>query len=193
MRFFVALHHQQGEKKMFIDDKGIVLRCVKYDDKSFIAHLFTASRGYVSFIINGSHGKRSSTSARLFQPLAFLSFQWDMKHKASLQRMKEARLLFVQQEIPLHPIKRSIAMLLAEFMAYILREETSNADLYLYIEHSFQWFSASMIHFVPYECPDVPTSVCVSVAVHPALSHFAVFVPSTVHVASLLDLYVVNL
>lgn len=143
MRFFVALHHQQGKKKMFIDDKGIVLRCVKYDDKSFIAHLFTASRGYVSFIINGSHGKRSSTSTRLFQPLAFLSFQWDMKHKASLQRMKEARLLFVQQEIPLHPIKRSIAMLLAEFMAYILREETSNADLYLYIEHSFQWFDVA--------------------------------------------------
>jgi recombinational DNA repair protein (RecF pathway) len=28
---------------MFIDDKGIVLRCVKYDDKSFIAHVFTAS------------------------------------------------------------------------------------------------------------------------------------------------------
>lgn len=125
---------------MFIDDKGIVLRCVKYDDKSFIAHLFTASRGHVSFMVNGSHGKRSGTSARLFQPLAFLSLQWDMKPNASLQRMKEARLLFVQQDIPLHPIKRSVAMLLAEFMVYTLRDEASNPDLYLYIEHSMRWF-----------------------------------------------------
>ena len=125
---------------MYIDDKGIVLRCVKYDDKSFIAHLFTASRGHVSFMVNGSHGKRSGTSARLFQPLAFLSFQWDMKPNASLQRMKEARLLFVQQDIPLHPIKRSVAKLLAEFMVYTLRDEASNPDLYLYIEHSMRWY-----------------------------------------------------
>lgn len=128
---------------MFIDDNGIVLRCVKYDDKSFVAHLFTASRGHVSFMINGSHGKRSGTSARLFQPLAFLSFQWDMKPNASLQRMKEARLLFVQQDIPLHPIKRSVAMLLSEFMVYTLRDEASNPDLYQYIEHSMRWFDMS--------------------------------------------------
>ena len=128
---------------MFIDDKGIVLRCVKYDDKSFIAHLFTASHGHVSFMVNGSHGKRSGTSARLFQPMAFLSFQWDMKSKASLQRMKEARLLFVQQSIPLDPIKRSVAMLLTEFMAYTLRDEAANPDLYLYIEHSMQWYDMS--------------------------------------------------
>ena len=124
---------------MYIDDKGIVLRCVKYDDKSFIAHLFTASHGHVAFMINGSHGKRSGTSARLFQPLAFLAFQWDAKSNASLQRMKEARLLFVQQDIPCHPIKRSVAMLLSEFMVYTLRDESSNPELYQYIEHSMQW------------------------------------------------------
>ena len=124
---------------MYIDDKGIVLRCVKYDDKSFIAHVFTASRGHVSFMVNGSHGKRSGTSARLFQPMAFLSFLWDMKPNASLQRMKEARLLFIQQDIPLHPIKRSVTMLLSEFMAYTLRDEASNPNLYLYIEHSMRW------------------------------------------------------
>ncbi len=125
---------------MFIDDKGIVLRCVKYDDKSFIAHLFTASRGHVSFMVNGSRGKRSGTIARLFQPMAFLSFQWDMKPNASLQRMKEARLLFVQQSIPFDPIKRSVALLLTEFMVYTLRDEAVNPDLYLYIEHSLQWY-----------------------------------------------------
>lgn len=125
---------------MYIDDKGIVLQCVKYNDKAFIAHLFTASHGHVSFVINGTHGKRSGTMARLFQPLTFLSFQWDAKPNSSLQRMKEARLLFVQQDIPFHPIKRSVAMLLTEFMAYTLRNEASNPDLYLYMEHSFRWF-----------------------------------------------------
>ena len=128
---------------MYIDDKGIVLRCVKYDDKSFIAHLFTASHGHVSFMVNGARGKRSGTSARLFQPLTFLALQWDMKPNASLQRIKEAHLLFVLQDIALHPIKRSVAMLLSEFMAYTLREEAANPGLYLYIEHSLQWFDMS--------------------------------------------------
>lgn len=127
---------------MYIDDKGIVLRCVRYDDKSFIAHLFTASHGHVSFIINSSRGKRSGTAARFFRPLSFLSFQWDAKPTSTLQRMKEARLLFIQQEIPLHPTKRAIAMVLAEFMGHALSNEAENRELYDYIEHSMQWFDA---------------------------------------------------
>ena len=125
---------------MYIDDKGIVLQCVKYNDKSFIAHLFTASRGHVSFMVNGTHGKRSGTMARLFQPLTFLSFQWDVKPNSALQRMKEARMLFVWQDVPYHPIKRGVAMLLTEFMAHTLRNEASSPDLYQYIEHSLRWF-----------------------------------------------------
>ena len=118
---------------MFIDDKGIVLRCVKYDDKSFIAHVFTASHGHVSFMINASRGKRSGANARLFQPLSFLAFQWDAKPNATLHRMKEVRLLFVQQEIPVDPVKRYVAMMLAEFMAHALGGEAENRDLYIYI------------------------------------------------------------
>lgn len=125
---------------MYIDDRGIVLHCLKYDDKSFIAHLFTFSRGHVSFIINASRGKRSGTSARLFQPFSFLAFQWDAKPSATLHRMKEVHLLFVQHEIPLHPIKRSIVMLLSEFLAHALANEAENGDLYEYIEHSIKWF-----------------------------------------------------
>lgn len=125
---------------MYIDDKGVVLRCVKYDDKSFVAHLFTASRGHVSFIVNASRGKRSGTNVRLFQPLSFLSFQWDAKPTATLHRMKEARLLFVQQGVPFDPVKRSVAMLLTEFLVYALRSEAANPDLYLYMEHSIRWY-----------------------------------------------------
>lgn len=128
---------------MYIDDKGIVLRCVKYDDKSFVAHLFTESRGHVSFMVNSSRSKRAGVGARLFQPLTFLSLQWDLKPYASLQRIKEARLLFVLQSIPLDPIKRSVAMLVTEFMAYALREEATNPELYQYIEHSLRWFDTA--------------------------------------------------
>lgn len=129
---------------MFIDDKGVVLRTVRYDDKSFIAHVFTASRGHVAFMVNGARGKRSGSSARLFQPLSFLSFQWDAKPTATIHRMKEVRLLFVLQDIPFSPVKRNIAMLLAEFMAHSLSSEAENADLYIYIEHSVQWLDVAV-------------------------------------------------
>lgn len=128
---------------MYIDDKGIVLRTVKYDDKSFIAHVFTNSRGYTAFIVNGSRGKRSGI-ARLFQPLTSLSFQWDMRPTASLHRMKEVRLGFIQQSTPIDPTKSSIAMLLTEFMCHALSNEAENADLYSYIEFSLQWLDAAI-------------------------------------------------
>ena len=128
---------------MYIDDKGIVLRTVKYDDKSFIAHVFTYSRGHAAFMINGSRGKRGGV-ARLFQPLSILSFQWDMRPTASLHRMKEVRLAVIQQSIPVDPTKRSIAMLLAEFMCHTLNNETENADLYTYIEFSLQWIDTAI-------------------------------------------------
>lgn len=128
---------------MFIDDKGIVLRCVKYDDKSFIAHVFTASHGHVSFMVNASRSKRSGASVRLFQPLSFLAFQWDAKPNVTLHRMKEVRLLFVQHEIPTDPVKRYVVMMLAEFMVYALGGEAENSDLYVYMEHSVQWFDAA--------------------------------------------------
>lgn len=128
---------------MYIDDKGIVLRTVKYDDKSFIVHLFTASRGHAAFIINGSRSKKSSVNVRLFQPLSFISFQWDAKPTATLHRMKEAHSLFTLQDIPYHPVKRNIAILLTEFMAYALSNEAENAELYIYIEHSMLWLDAA--------------------------------------------------
>ena len=128
---------------MYIDDKGIVLRTVRYDDKSFITHLYTASRGHVAFMVNVSRSKRSGVSARLFQPLSFLSFQWDVKPTATLHRMKEVRLLLALQDIPYNPLKRSVAMLLAEFLSYALSNEAENSNLYIYIEHSIRWFDAA--------------------------------------------------
>ncbi len=128
---------------MYIDDKGIVLRTVKYDDKSFIAHLFTLSHGYTAFIVNGSRGKRSGT-ARLFQPLTILSFHWDMRPTASLHRMKEVRLGYIQQSTPIDPTKSSIAMMLTEFMCHTLSNEAENADLYTYMEFSLQWLDAAI-------------------------------------------------
>lgn len=128
---------------MYIDDKGIVLRTVKYDDKSFVAHLFTASHGHVSFIVNGSRNKRTGSIARLFQPLSFLSFQWEAKATATLHRMKEVRILFVQQDIPYNHVKRSIAMVLAEFMTYTLGNEGENYNLYIYTEHAIRWFDTA--------------------------------------------------
>lgn len=128
---------------MYIDDKGVVLRTVKYDDKSFIAHVFTESRGCVAFMVSIPRSRRSGMGTYLFQPLSFLSFQWDAKPTATLHRMKEARLLQVWADIPYNPVKRSVAMLLNEFMAHALSNEAENSDLYLYIMHSMSWFDAA--------------------------------------------------
>ena len=57
--------------------------------------------------------------------------------------MKEVRLAFIQQSVAMDPVKRSISMLLSEFMCYALGNEASNPELYAYMEYSIQWLDAA--------------------------------------------------
>jgi DNA repair protein RecO len=126
---------------MFLDDTGIVLKVVRYDDTSSVVHIFTRSHGTVPFMVTRPRSRSSALAAvsSLTSPLGVLSFQWNMKPRGTLFRMKDVHSALVWQSLPYHPVKRAIILMLAECLAAMLREESKNTPLFDHIADSLRW------------------------------------------------------
>ena len=118
---------------------GIVLRSIKYSDSSIIVDMFTEQQGRVSYLVVLPRSKKSSLRSVFFQPLSVLEYESDFRPKQNLQRMKDVRLLYMFSSLPYNPYKASIALFLAEFLYFTLREELQNVPLFAYLSHSVRW------------------------------------------------------
>ena len=130
---------------MYVDDQGVVLQSIHYDDRSSVVRIFTASRGVVPFMVTRPKSRRSTNASLppLLAPLSVLAFQWDEKPVASLFRLRDAHLHLVWRDIPFHPVKSAVALLLAEFLSHSLHGEGENSELYDYICESLKWFDGA--------------------------------------------------
>lgn len=120
--------------------RGIVLGSLKYKETSIIVKIFTEDYGTQSFIINGVRSSKSKGKAALYQPLSLLDLVIYYKEGKGLLRISEAKLAVAFQEIPFHPIKRTIGIFLTEFFAKILKEEEVNSSLFEFLFHSIEFF-----------------------------------------------------
>lgn len=122
--------------------RGVVLSIVKYNDKSNIARIFTDALGCRSFLVPLQRSRKSMVRSVLFQPLSMVAFECDVRPRASLHPIKEARTWNLLQSVPYNPYKLSIAMCLSEFLSHVLREEDVNEPLFAYLTHSICWLDA---------------------------------------------------
>ncbi len=134
-------------KRMLQTFQGVVLGMVKYTDRMNIAQVYTAQLGTASFLVPLQRSRTSAVRQVLFQPLSLVEFEADVRPTASLHRIKEARALHVMQSLPYHPYKSAIALFLAEFLRYVLRQEDVNAPLFAYLLHSIRWLDACTERF----------------------------------------------
>ncbi len=118
---------------------GIVLHVLKYNDSSNIVEIYTRETGRASFLVKVPRTRKSPVKAVLFQPLALVEFEAEVKPKSSLSLVKEAKSLHPFSSIPYDPYKSSIALFLAEFLYRAVREEVENRPLFAYLEHSILW------------------------------------------------------
>ena len=105
-----------------------------------IVDLFTESRGRMSFVTRQGHTRRTHQPAAYWQALSQIEFQAEVRPTVAMPRLREVRLYYSYQHLPLSPVKSTIALFLAEFLSAALREEKQNEPLYRYIESSLQWF-----------------------------------------------------
>lgn len=118
---------------------GIVLRTVKYKDTSFIADVYTNVMGRTSFMVSLSKSRKSTVKSVLFQPLALVELEADIRPHTSIHKIKEAKSYHPFSSLPYDPYKSAITLFLAEFLYRILREEIENRPLFAYLYHSIVW------------------------------------------------------
>ncbi len=122
---------------MLIKTRGIVLRQVKYSETSLILDIFTEEKGKASFIVSGVRKAKSSISAGLLQVTSLLEIVAYYKESKSLHRIKEVKSAKLYSSIPFDPLKRSIAVFMAELAQKSIRETESSPSLFHYLFNAF--------------------------------------------------------
>ena len=118
---------------------GVVLHTLKYNDTSSIVDIYTREMGRASFLVKLKRSKKSGASSLLFQPLAMVEFEADLRTTKNLHPIKEAKSWYPFSSLPYHPFKSAIAMFLAEFLYRALREQEPDEALFAYLHHSIRW------------------------------------------------------
>ena len=118
---------------------GVVLHTLKYNDTSSIVDIYTREIGRASFLVKLKRSKKSGVSSLLFQPLALVEFEAELRATKNLHPIKEAKSWFPFRSLPYQPFKSAIAMFLAEFLYRALKEQESDEALFAYLHHSIRW------------------------------------------------------
>lgn len=118
---------------------GIVLHTLRYNDTALIAHIYTENLGRAAFLVPMSRSRKASVKSVIFQPLALVELEADLRLRSSIYKIKEAKSLYPFTSVPYDPYKSAIALFLAEFLYRAIREEAENRPLFTYLRHSIIW------------------------------------------------------
>ena len=130
---------KQHHDAMLTTTRAIVLHSFKYGESKLIIDLLTASHGRMSCIATLSKSPRAGLKKQCFQPLFIVEAVIDVRQRARLQRIKEARVAVPYATIPFEPTKLAVAMFLAEFMRCATRGEPLDEPAFAYVENSLRW------------------------------------------------------
>lgn len=119
--------------------RAVVLYTTKYNDSSLIVHAFTQEDGRMSFWLRIPKTHKAKVKNVLFQPLSLLDLDIDVSAKSNLGYIRDVQVVFPFSSIPFDPVKLSVALFLAEYLAKVLKEESENKPLFAYLEHSIQY------------------------------------------------------
>lgn len=128
---------------MYIKTRGIVLRVIKYSDRSNIVDLYTAKQGRSAVIVNIPKSSRSKVKSSLFQPLCVLDLNLNKSNNANLYRIGDVKFSYVFSSIPYNPLKSAIAFFIAEFIYCAVKEEGESEALFSYLVNSIKWLDES--------------------------------------------------
>lgn len=132
---------------MDIKTNGIVLRIIKYNDRSHIVDIYSQELGRCAVLVNISKSTKSKLKSNLFQPLSILDLNLSKTNKSSLYRLKDVKLSYTFQSIPFHPVKSALAFYIAEFLYYAVRDENINKPLFDYLDHSMRWLDSCEVGY----------------------------------------------
>lgn len=119
--------------------RAIVLQQIKYSESSLIVKAYTQSEGLLSFIVKGVRGKKGKLRSAQFQALNLLELSYKKGKKSSLSIITDLKISEPFTELLYQPIKRSIAMFMAELIYQSIKEEEPNHELFNFLYNSIHW------------------------------------------------------
>ena len=124
---------------MLIKTKAIVLTSIKYGEADLIVKCLT-EEGVKSYLIRSIFRSRSKKlKIGYFQVLTLLDITAYHNKQGNLNKISEARISYLYQSLATNIYKQSIALFLAEVLAYTLKEEEQNQVQFNFIETSLKW------------------------------------------------------
>ncbi len=124
---------------MLIKTKAIVLTSIKYGEADLIVKCLT-EEGVKSYMIRSIFRSRSKKlKIGYFQALSQLDISAYHNKQGNLNKMTEASVSYLYQSLATNIYKQSIALFLAEVLAYALKEEEQNQVQFDFIESSLKW------------------------------------------------------
>lgn len=116
--------------------RGIVIRQMKYGESSLILDLFTEEKGLRSFIVGAVRSKKSK--AALYQIMNCIEVVAYDKNADKLNRIKEANLSLIYQNLPINIYKSTIGLFLMDVFRCSVKERETNRPLFDFL---YNWLT----------------------------------------------------
>lgn len=131
---------------MLHQTKGIVLRTIKYGETSIIVNIYTELFGVQHYLVQGVRTeKRSSAKANLYQAGTLLELIVYHHPNKDLQRIKEAHISYLYQQLHQHMVKNTLMIYMLELISRTMTEPEANPDLFLFFEENLKHIDAQPV------------------------------------------------
>ncbi len=132
---------------MLQSTRGIVFHQIKYSETSIIVKIYTEKYGLKSFLVRGARKKKAKIRASQLQHLALIELETDQKGSKELLYIRELKVLYPFQSIPVDIRKSTIIVFLNEVLYKVIREEEPNPELFEFIFNAIQILDLKESHF----------------------------------------------
>ncbi|MBD5346812.1 MAG: hypothetical protein HDR92_06740 [Bacteroides sp.] len=110
--------------------KLILLRTTRYNDRNDIALGLTREIGAVSFLVSARSGRSASRQRAMLMPMSVVEGELNLPGGRSIGTFGDLSILIPLQGVYANPLKSSIAMFMADFMAAVVREGSADTALW---------------------------------------------------------------
>lgn len=123
--------------------RAIVLYQIKYSETSLILKIYTEKEGLLSFIVKGVRGKKGKFRSAQFQALNLIDLSYKEGAKSQLRHIVDLKISEPFTELLFNPVKRSIALFMAELIQHCIQEQEPNPELFNFLHTSIHWLDLS--------------------------------------------------
>lgn len=121
---------------MLYNTDAIVINSIDYNDKYILVQIFTKEFGRVTYMVSKSKSKNTKVPRSLFYPLAQLHLTTEHKANRSIQRIREAHILYHQYDMMSNIGKTSMVFFISELLSKILKETEDHSHLFYFLSQS---------------------------------------------------------